>query len=68
MKQTVGAIIFVILALGFVILIVRGPAWIRSNKQKIEDTGEKQYACTNEWQEDKLIQNCKWYPIYKNIK
>ena len=35
---------------------------------KIEATGEKAYGCTYDWQKDKVIKNCKWYPVYKENK
>jgi len=67
-KEILKGILFVILALLFVVGATYFGNWVnKKTVSKIEPTGEKEYACTNDWREDKVIRDCKWYSVYKKV-
>ena len=67
MKDFKKSLLYSGVTLLFVLFLVWFSNWLtqKPNEPKIEDTGEKTYACTSEWEKDKVIQDCKWYPVYK---
>ncbi|MEK6860631.1 MAG: hypothetical protein AABY07_01550 [Nanoarchaeota archaeon] len=72
MKQKIfEKAVAILIGIFFMVIAILVISWISHYFDKplvkIEDTGEKSYACTYDWQDDKVIQDCKLYPIYKEV-
>lgn len=69
-KRNLGSILLFVFATGVLVAFVVILLYLekRAEKEKwanLVDTGEKETACTIEWTNDKKIENCKKYEIYR---